>query len=278
MSGAGPGAPRLPGDLALPSGRTLVMGILNVTPDSFSDGGLWDTPQAALDHARAMVAEGADLIDVGGESTRPHSERIGPEREWRRIGAVVRALAEEGVVVSVDTLHAATARRAAEAGAAIVNDVSGGLFDPDMIPAVAASPCAFICQHWRGFPGSEREDFRYRDVVGDVLAETGRQIEAAVEGGIDSDRIVFDPGLGFSLRPAQSWELVRNVGKLVRGGYPVLVGASRKRFLALAPEQDKDAATVAITRHCARAGVWAVRVHAVRANARAVRHSAEESA
>lgn len=271
-------APLLPDGRALPAGRTLVMGILNVTPDSFSDGGLWDTPRAALEHAHAMLDEGADMIDVGGESTRPHSERIGAEREWRRIGEVVRTLAREGVVVSVDTLHAQTAARAARAGAAIINDVSGGLVDPRMTPTVADTACAFICQHWRGFPGSDEEDFRYRDVVGDVVAETSRQIEAAERAGIERSRIVFDPGLGFSLTPAQSWQLVGSVRRLVGGGYPVLVGASRKRFLALAPEGERDAATVAITRRCARAGVWAVRVHAVRANARAVRHSAEESA
>ncbi|WP_326844919.1 dihydropteroate synthase [Actinomyces provencensis] len=273
-----PRGPLLPHGPEPAAGRTLVMGILNVTPDSFSDGGLWRDPARALDHARSMVADGADLVDVGGESTRPGSARITAEEEWSRIGEVVGALAEEGVLVSVDTVHAGTARRAAEVGAALVNDVSGGRADPGMPAAMAASGCACIIQHWRGFPGSPQEDFTYADVVADVCAEVLAQVDTVVAAGVDPARIAVDPGLGFSLLHDQSWALVDSVESLVGLGYPVVVGASRKRFLALRggddPGWDRDRATAEIPRRAARAGVWAVRVHDVAGSARAVREAA----
>lgn len=265
-------APRLPDGFSLPTGRLLVMGILNVTPDSFSDGGRFADPAAALAHAEEMVEAGADLVDVGGESTRPGSARLTGEQEWARIGGIVGALARRGVVVSVDTVHAGTARRAADAGAAIVNDVSGGRHDPAMNAAVAASGCALVVQHWRGFPGAADEDFRYGpDLVGDLMAETGRQVRAALDAGVDSSRIIVDPGLGFSLRAEQSWEVVSSLGRLRDLGYPVLIGASRKRFLEGACGGDRDAATAAVTRRAQEAGMWAVRVHDVAPNARLVR-------
>jgi len=270
-----PRGPLLPHGLELAAGRTLVMGILNVTPDSFSDGGRWSDPGRALDHARAMVAEGADLVDVGGESTRPGSARITAEEEWSRIGGVVETLAGEGIVVSVDTVHAETARRAADAGAALVNDVSGGRADPGMPAALAASGCACVIQHWRGFPGSPQEDFSYPDLVADVCAELLNQVDAVIAAGVDPARIAVDPGLGFSLLHDQSWALVDSMESLVDLGYPVVVGASRKRFLSLRgggdPGWDRDRATVAITSRAVRAGVWAVRVHDVTGSARVVR-------
>lgn len=265
--------PALPDGIHLPVGRTLVMGILNVTPDSFSDGGRWADPGAALAHGMRLLDEGADLVDVGGESTRPHSARIDPEEEWRRIATVVEGLARHGAVVSVDTLHAATARRAGDAGAAIINDVSGGRVDPGMSRAVAATGCAFVVQHWRQFPGSPGEDFTYGDVVGDILSETSAQIRDARDAGVDPSRIILDPGLGFSLTPAQSWEVVDGMGRLPALGYPVVVGASRKRFLATGPGrgQDRDLVTARITRVAVVAGAWCVRVHEVAPSAAIVR-------
>jgi len=266
-------APALPAGVTLPTDRMLVMGILNVTPDSFSDGGRWADPGAALAHAEQMVADGADLVDVGGESTRPHSHRLSGEQEWERIGTVVGALAgRAGLPVSVDTLHADTARRAADAGAAIINDVSGGCFDPRMARAVAATECAYVVQHWRGFPGDPHEDFDYgADVVGTLLAELDRQVGAVLDAGVPPGRILVDPGLGFSVRSEQSWEIVDSLGRLRDLGYPVLIGASRKRFLGDACGGDRDAATLAVSRRARDAGMWAVRVHDVAPHVRLVR-------
>ena len=275
MAGSGPG-PVLPRELGLPTDRMLVLGILNVTPDSFSDGGRWADPEAALAHAAQMAADGADIIDVGGESTRPHSRRLTGEEEWARIGGVVEGLAARGLVVSVDTIHAETARRAADSGAALINDVSGGRADRAMNAAVAATGCAYVIQHWRQFPGSADEDFDYRDdTVGTLMEETSRQVGEALDAGIARERIVVDPGLGFSLTAAQSWEVVDALGRLRDLGYPVLIGASRKRFLADACGGDRDAATLAVSRRARDAGMWAVRVHDVAPNARLARIGTE---
>lgn len=269
--GPAPLGPRLPHGLTLPTGRTLVMGILNVTPDSFSDGGRWSDPGRALDHAREMLERGADLVDVGGESTGPGSVRVDEDEEWRRIGPVVTALAARGVVVSVDTMHAATARRSSAVGAAIINDVSGGRADAAMAGTVAGSGCAFVVQHWRALPGTPEEDFSYGDVVGDVLAETSAQVKDALAAGVDPRAVVVDPGLGFSLSPEQSWEVVGGMGRLRALGYPVLIGASRKRFLEGARGGDREAAALDVTRRAVSAGMWAVRVHDVAPHARLVR-------
>ena len=262
-----PAPPALPGGLALPTGRAAIMGILNVTPDSFSDGGRYADVTTALAHARAMIAAGADLIDVGGESTRPNSTRITPEEEWERIGAVVSALAGDGIVVSVDTLHASTARAAADAGAAIINDVSGGRWDPDMNAAVAASGCAYVVQHYRALPGMPGEHFDYgEDLVGTLIERLNTQVRDALDAGVTADKIVIDPGLGFSLTADQCWQVLAGLPRLTTYGYPVLIGASRKRFVkALGGNIDTDSAAIAA--HAVRSGAWAVRVHDVAATA-----------
>ena len=265
-----PAPPALPGGLALPTGRAAIMGILNVTPDSFSDGGRYADVTTALAHARAMIAAGADLIDVGGESTRPNSTRITPEEEWERIGAVVSALAGDGIVVSVDTLHASTARAAADAGAAIINDVSGGRWDPDMNAAVAASGCAYVVQHYRALPGMPGEHFDYgEDLVGTLIERLNTQVRDALDAGVTADKIVIDPGLGFSLTNDQCWQILSELPRLASCGYPVLIGASRKRFVkALGGDVDTDSAAIAA--HSVRAGAWAVRVHDVAATVAAI--------
>jgi dihydropteroate synthase len=246
------------------------MGILNVTPDSFSDGGRYLDTGAALAHARAMVGAGADLIDVGGESTRPNSTRISAQQEWERIGAVVAALASEGIIVSVDTLHASTARAAAEAGAAIVNDVSGGRWDPQMNETVAATGCVYVVQHYRALPGMPGESFDYGDdLVGTIIDRISSQVNAARDAGVAPDKIVVDPGLGFSLTNDQCWQILEELPRLTSCGYPVLIGASRKRFVkALGGDVDTDSAAIAA--YAVRAGAWAVRVHDVAATAAAI--------
>ena len=265
-----PSPPALPGGLSLPTGRAAIMGILNVTPDSFSDGGRYVDPAAALEHARAMVGSGADIVDVGGESTRPNSTRISAEEEWARIGAIVSALAGDGIVVSVDTLHASTARAAAEAGAAIINDVSGGRWDPQMNDTVAASGCAYVVQHYRALPGMPGESFGYGDdLVGTLVERLSSQVGAARDAGVTADKIVIDPGLGFSLTNDQCWQILSELPRLASCGYPVLIGASRKRFVkALGGDVDTDSAAIAA--YAVRAGAWAVRVHDVAATAAAI--------
>ena len=265
-----PAPPTLPGSLTLPASRAAIMGILNVTPDSFSDGGRYADAPAALAHARAMVAAGADLIDVGGESTRPNSTRISADEEWGRIGEIVSALAGDGIVVSVDTLHASTARAAAEAGAAIINDVSGGRWDPRMNETVAASGCAYVVQHYRALPGMPGESFEYGDdLVGTLVERLSSQVGAARDAGVTADKIVIDPGLGFSLTNDQCWQILSELPRLASCGYPVLIGASRKRFVkALGGDVDTDSAAIAA--HSVRAGAWAVRVHDVAATVAAI--------
>lgn len=267
---ATPAPPVLPGGLSLPDSRAAIMGILNVTPDSFSDGGRYLDPSAALAHARAMVAAGADLIDVGGESTRPNSRRIGADEEWGRIGSVVEALAGDGIVVSVDTLHASTARAAAKAGAAIINDVSGGRWDPEMNAVVADSGCAYVVQRYRALPGMPGESFDYgQDLVGSIVDRLLTQVGDARDAGVTPDKIVVDPGLGFSLANDQCWQILSELPRLTSSGYPVLIGASRKRFVkALGGDVDIDSAAIAA--HALRFGAWAVRVHDVAATAAAI--------
>ncbi|MEE4545190.1 dihydropteroate synthase [Streptomyces sp. V4-01] len=269
------------GPLGLPEwDRCAVMGVVNVTPDSFSDGGQWFDPELAVKHGLDLVAQGADLVDVGGESTRPGATRVDPEEELRRVVPVVRELAASGVLVSVDTMRAAVAEQALAAGARLVNDVSGGLSDPAMIPVVAAAGTPFVVMHWRG----QSIDMNNRAVYGDVLAEVFDELRAgvdrAVAGGVDPERIVVDPGLGFAKNADHDLALLARLATLRELGRPVLVAASRKRFLgrvlagaagAAPPARERDAATAAVTAIAAREGAWAVRVHEVHASADAVR-------
>ncbi len=265
-------------------GRTLVMGVLNVTPDSFSDGGRWLDPDAAVRHGLDLRAQGADLVDVGGESTRPGAERVSEEEELRRTVPVVRRLAAEGVAVSIDTMRASVARAALEAGAVLVNDVSGGRWDTAMPALLAQTGAPFVAMHWRGVQALGRAEHdlaaRYEDVVAEVSAELLQSLDALVAAGVDPAQVILDPGLGFSKNAEHNWELVAGLEAFVRLGRPVLVGASRKRFLgsllagpdaAPAPVEARDDATAAISTLAARAGVWCVRVHAVPASVDAVR-------
>lgn len=256
------------------------MGVVNVTPDSFSDGGRWFDTTAAVKHGLDLGAQGADLVDVGGESTRPGATRVDEDEELRRVVPVVRGLASEGVVVSVDTMRASVARQALAAGAALVNDVSGGLADPDMIPVVADSGAPFVVMHWRGFLEGGNVKGVYDDVVGEVLDELHARVDAVLAGGISPDRIVVDPGLGFSKNSEHDLTLLAHLDRLHALGRPLLVAASRKRFLgrvlagpegAPPPARERDAATAAVSALAAHAGAWAVRVHEVHATADAVR-------
>ncbi|MFI0785089.1 dihydropteroate synthase [Streptomyces lydicus] len=261
--------------------RCAVMGVVNVTPDSFSDGGEWFDTELAVKHGLDLVAQGADLVDVGGESTRPGAARVDETEELRRVVPVVRELAAAGVVVSVDTMRASVAEQAVEAGAQLVNDVSGGAADPAMVPVVAAHHVPFVVMHWRGQSIDMNNRAVYGDVVGEVVDELGRAMERAVAGGVDPDRIVIDPGLGFAKAAEHDLALVAHLPRLRALGRPLLVAASRKRFLgrvlaggteaAPPPARERDAATAAVSALVAREGAWAVRVHEVRASADAVR-------
>ncbi|MFJ8312335.1 MULTISPECIES: dihydropteroate synthase [unclassified Streptomyces] len=261
-------------------GRCAVMGVVNVTPDSFSDGGRWFDTSTAVKHGLDLVTEGADLVDVGGESTRPGASRVDEDEELRRVIPVVRGLAAEGVTVSVDTMRARVAEQAIAAGAVLVNDVSGGLADPAMIPAVAATGAPFVVMHWRGFSQDMNSRAVYADVVAEVVAELRLRTEAVIEGGIAPERLVIDPGLGFAKQAEHDLALVAHLADLRALGRPVLVAASRKRFLgrvlagdegAPPPARERDAATAAVSAIAAHEGAWAVRVHEVRATADAVR-------
>jgi dihydropteroate synthase len=269
----------LPPTLAEPS-RTLLMGVVNVTPDSFSDGGLWLEPDVAVAHGLALLEQGADLIDVGGESTRPGAGRVPIDEERRRVLPVIAALAGAGAVLSVDTTRAEVAAEALAAGAVIVNDVSGGLADPRMVNVVAEAGVPYVLMHWRGHSDRMQERARYDDVVADVRAELSARLEAVTAAGVDPAQVILDPGLGFAKRPEHSWAVLAHIDELATLGRPLLVGASRKGFVGQAlagpdgvprPVLERDVASAALTVLAARAGVWAVRVHDVRASADALR-------
>jgi dihydropteroate synthase len=263
-----------PAPVPLPRpGRCVVMGVLNVTPDSFSDGGRWSDQDAAVRHGLDMVAEGADLVDVGGESTRPGADRVDADEEIRRVLPAVRELAAAGVLVSVDTTRAAVAAAALDAGARMVNDVSGGLADPQMAKMVAAAEVPWVLMHWRGHSRDMQALARYGDVVAEVRTELSRQADAALAAGVGPDRIVLDPGLGFAKTAEHNWALLARLDELVALGYPVLIGASRKSFLgrllagpdgAPAPVDRREDATVATGVLAAVKGAWGLRVHEVR--------------
>ncbi len=260
--------------------RCLVMGVVNVTPDSFSDGGRWLEPAAAVRRGLQLLAEGADILDVGGESTRPGAERPPVAEELRRVLPVVDGLAAAGALVSIDTMRAEVAARCIEAGAGLVNDVSGGRADVAMLDVVAQAGVPLVLMHWRGHSAGMQDEASYDDVVAEVTAEIEPSVEAAVAAGIRRDRLVIDPGLGFAKLAAHNWSLMAHLDALTALGLPVLVGGSRKRFLGellatesgeLRPAAGRDDASAALTVLAAAAGVWGVRVHEVRASADAVR-------
>lgn len=255
-------------------GRTRVMGIVNVTPDSFSDGGAWFDTHAAIDHGLRLVAEGADILDVGGESTRPGAQRPSVDEELRRVVPVVTALAQAGAVVSLDTMRAVVAAAGVDAGASIINDVSGGLADEAMMSTVAQLDVAYVAMHWRGHGAVMGARATYGDVVAEVTAELTVRVGAAVAAGIDRSRIVADPGLGFAKTAAHNWTVLAHLEAFEALGLPLLIGASRKRFLGELldgrPTSARDDATVALTTLCALQRVWAVRTHTVRAHRDAI--------
>ena len=253
--------------------RMSVVGVLNVTPDSFSDGGRYTSLDDAVAHGLAMRDAGADLIDVGGESTRPGARRVDAEEETRRVLPVIRELAAAGVPLSIDTYRAAVAAAALEAGVAVVNDVSGGLADPGMAVVVRDAHCPWILMHWRGHSEHMQQLAQYDDVVKDVRTELLARVDAAVAAGVDESCLVIDPGLGFAKTGEHNWTLLAAIDTFVDTGLPVLVAASRKSFLGrLLPDAegnprpvgDREAATTAITAYCALHRVWGVRVHEVR--------------
>ncbi len=290
-------APR-PGLAGLPSrARCLVMGVVNVTPDSFSDGGAWLGAEAAIAHGLDLAAQGADIVDVGGESTRPGAQRISADEEVRRVLPVITELARAGLPVSVDTMRAAVAELALDAGARLVNDVSGGLADPDMPRLVAKAAVPYVVMHWRGHSHDMNSRAIYGDVVAEVRDELRRRVDAVVAEGVDPSMIILDPGLGFSKLSEHNWRVLAALPEIAALGpatagpaaparprsFPVLVGASRKRFLGrllAGPDgtprsfASSDDATVATTALAAAAGAWCVRVHKVPANADAVRVAA----
>jgi dihydropteroate synthase len=255
------------------------MGVVNVTPDSFSDGGRHFDTATAIEHGLGLQRAGADIVDVGGESTRPGATRVDADEEMRRVVPVIEALAERDVVVSVDTMRSETAQAALRAGARIVNDVSGGLADADLPRLVADAGVPYIVMHWRGHSDEMQQHARYDDVVAEVSAELRARVEAITAAGVDLDQIVLDPGIGFAKTADNNWALLAHLDQLIGIGQPLLVGASRKTFLGALLADDetprdsdhREDATAAVTALAAAAGVWAVRVHAARPNADAVR-------
>ena len=249
----------------------LVMGILNVTPDSFADGGKHFTLEHAISHGLSMIEDGVDIIDVGGESTRPGAERVSEEEEERRVIPVIAGLAGQGVEISVDTMRASIAKKAVEAGASIVNDVSGGQADPLMFSTVAQLKCKYTLMHWRGHSKDMNSHAQYGDVVEDVIDEITIQLDKALAAGIARENIILDPGLGFSKDSEHNWEILNRIDEFIALGYPVLIGHSRKRFIGGATPDDREEGTLAISRSLVGKGIWAVRVHSVAAHVNLVK-------
>nr|MDT0662655.1 dihydropteroate synthase [Micromonospora sp. DSM 115978] len=249
------------------------MGVLNVTPDSFSDGGRYADLAAAVRHGVQMHRDGAQLVDVGGESTRPGADRVDAATEAGRVLPVIRELAALGVPMSIDTYRASVAAAALAAGASVINDVSGGLADPDMAKVAAEAGCPWILMHWRGHADRMRELASYGDVVADVRAELAQRVADALAAGVAPDRIVIDPGLGFAKGPKENWLLTEGLSELLSLGYPLLFGASRKSYLGALlagpdgtprPTAQREAATIATSVLAVAAGAWGIRVHDVR--------------
>jgi len=250
---------------------TLVMGILNVTSDSFSDGGEYLDPAKAIARGLEMVDEGATIIDVGGESTKPGAERVTLEEELTRVIPVVHALAKAGAKVSVDTMRAETAAMAVAAGASIINDVSGGLADPAMHATAAALKVQYICMHWRGQSKEMDSLAVYDDVVTDVINELTKQVASALLAGIEPTKLVVDPGLGFAKNAEQNWEILRNIDKFKELGFPILVGGSRKRFLGGENPSERESSSIALTTWLATKHIWGVRTHSVKPHVDAIK-------
>ena len=259
---------------------TLVMGVVNVTPDSFSDGGRWLAPGAAVVHGMELLEQGADILDVGGESTRPGAERPTQEEELRRIIPVIRELSRRGARVSVDTMRGSVAAQAIDAGASIVNDVSGGLADTEMARVVAAARVPFVVMHWRGHSDTMQDQASYQDVVGDVCRALAERVTDLCSRGVGRDQLILDPGFGFAKLPAHNWSLLAHLDAVQSLGFPVLVGTSRKAFLgrlgvpdgdAPRPPAQRDGETAATTVIAGLAGAWGVRVHDVASSAGALR-------
>jgi dihydropteroate synthase len=249
--------------------RTLVLGILNVTPDSFADGGKFLDTKDAISQARKLMAEGADIIDVGGESTRPGAERVSEEEELRRVIPVITEIVKDGAIVSIDTTRAEVAKQAIAAGAVYVNDVSGGLSDEKMAALIAANPkVQYIVMHWRGESKDMQNKAVYQDVVKEVKDELDERVTDLLKAGVQAEQIILDPGIGFAKEPEHNWEILKNIERFQLLGYPLLIGASRKRFLGelvnAKETDDREAAGIALTAELARLNIWGVRTHSVK--------------
>ena len=242
----------------------LVMGILNITPDSFADGGKYNDFESAIRRGQEMIAEGVDIIDIGGESTKPGAERITLEEELERVIPVIRELSQLGIKISIDTMRSEVARKGIEAGASIVNDVSGGLADPEMLTTVASLELPYIAMHWRGHSKDMNSQAVYKDVVSEVIEELQERITASLDAGIKKDNLIIDPGIGFAKDADHNWAIIDSISTFVDLGYPVLVGASRKRFLGGDNPDLREAATIALTQRLSTTGIWAIRVHSVK--------------
>ena len=241
-----------------------IMGILNVTPDSFADGGRHDTYEKAVARGLEMIAEGVDIIDIGGESTRPGADRVSAEEEQARVLPVIEKLSQSGIPISIDTMRAETAVLAIEAGASIVNDVSGGIADDLMHESVAEMGCPYILMHWRGHSKDMNSRAIYKDVVSEVISEMQSQIEQALKAGIARNNLIIDPGLGFAKDAEHNWEILDRIDEITALGYPVLIGGSRKRFLGGSTPDEREEATIALTKSLLDKNIWAVRVHSVK--------------
>ena len=240
------------------------MGILNVTPDSFADGGRHDTYEKAVARGLEMIAEGVDIIDIGGESTRPGADRVSAKEEQARVLPVIEKLSQSGIPISIDTMRAETAVLAIEAGASIVNDVSGGIADDLMHESVAEMGCPYILMHWRGHSKDMNSRAIYKDVVSEVISEMQSQIDLSLKAGIARNNLIIDPGLGFAKEAEHNWEILDRIDEITALGYPVLIGGSRKRFLGGGTPDEREEATIALTKSLLDKNIWAVRVHSVK--------------
>ena len=255
--------------------RTLVMGILNITPDSFADGGKYLSKEDAITQGRRLIAEGADIIDVGGESTRPGANRVTEEEELARVIPVITELVKDGAIISVDTMRSAVATEAIKAGALYVNDVSGGLADEKMAKLIANNPkIQYIVMHWRGHSKDMQKQAVYTDVVKEVMDELDERVSLLLKSGVLAEQIILDPGIGFAKESDHNWKILQSIERLQLLGYPLLIGASRKRFLGellnTSDTDSREAATIALTTELARLKIWGVRTHTVKAHQDAI--------